>query len=652
MCGIVGLISKQNRKIKEDIIRQMNSRIIHRGPDAGDLYVESGLGLGHRRLSILDLSENGNQPMFSYDGKYVIVFNGEIYNYLELKTELAAQGAVFRNTTDTEVILEAYRKWGTDCVSHFNGMWAFALYDREKKLLFLSRDRFGVKPLYIFENAEFFAFASEIKCITEIFPEEKQVDVVQVARHLQYVQEDADEHTFYKNIRNFPKNTNMLYCLETYTAKTHKYWDFDVKAFQEKWKTVNPYKTFRHLIEDAIKIRLRSDVPVGASLSGGLDSSTIVGIASKKYKADMNTFSAIYKEKNCDEKEFIDAVNVFAGTKDNPIFPDQAGNIIEDLKDLIYYHDGPCYTASPYSGYCVYRGVGDKVTVLLDGQGADELFGGYLGFYHQVLRDVLDRGTFFSRLKAVKLIAEFHAVWPDSMGILGEESLVEALGIRGYKNYIRKYRGENPREHFGRTDLFTEDFRKVDKSVEYEMAEALTTKLSQEMFLQLNYKMLPRILHDVDRNSMRNSLEVRLPFLDYRLVEFAFGLKSKYKIRGSFTKYIMRKSMKRYLPKKVRVRRNKMGFPAPFDKWLCDERYKEQIRNYIEAFKERGIVYPEILDRYYEEHIAGSHDRSFVLFNIMILEMWLQEEIDTDTEKWSFKGAAYVGKNSKNIKGA
>lgn len=585
MCGIVGLISKNNNRINSETIQCMNSMIIHRGPDAGDTYINENVGLGHRRLSILDLSENGNQPMYSNDKKYVIVFNGEIYNYFELKEELQAQGAIFCNSTDTEVILEAYRIWGTDCTARFNGMWSFALHDIEKNIIFLSRDRFGVKPLYIFDNDEYFAFASEIKCITKIFPEQKQVDVVQIARHLQNIQEDADERTFYKNIKNFPKNTNMVYHLDNHTFEKSQYWNFNTNEFKEKWKTNNPYKTFRMLIEDSIKIRLRSDVPVGASLSGGLDSSTIVGIVSKKYNVKMNTFSSIYTEKNCDEKEFIDAVNEFAGTMVNHIYPDESDDVIEDLKDLIYYHDGPCHTASPYSGYCVYRGVGDKVTVLLDGQGADELFGGYMSFYYSVIRDYLEKGTFVSRLKAVKLISEFNTVWPALMGALGEENLVEALGIKGYKNYINKYRGINPRENFVRNDLFNDEFMRIDKTVKYNIDESISSNLDKELYKYYNYNMLPRILHDVDRNSMKNSLEVRLPFLDYRLVEFAFTLDSKYKIRGSFTKYVMRKSMKRYLPEKVRVRRNKMGFPAPFDKWIRDERYAERIKQYLDDFK-------------------------------------------------------------------
>lgn len=636
MCGIAGIIYKNGKKAENTIIKKMTDIIAYRGPDAEGTFIDDNFGMGHRRLSIVDLSDNGTQPMFSHDKRYVIAYNGEIYNYLEIKKELQKLGICFQNNTDTEVILESYRVWGTECTKKFNGMWSFALYDIEKRSVFLSRDRFGVKPLYILEREDVFVFASEIKCIVAIFPEEKIVDKITIGRYMQFIQEDSDEHTFYKNIQNFPRATNMEYSLKDNIKTNQIYWKIDVKMFSEKWKTNQPYKMFRKLLEDAIHIRLRADVPVGASLSGGLDSSAIVSIAKKKYHMKINTFSSIYKEKECNEKEFIDCVNLDIDANAHYIFPSKSKNVIEDLKKLIYYHDGPCESASPYSGFCVYRGAKGKVKVLLDGQGADELFGGYIYLYEYKIQELLEKKSFFSKLKAIGTIAVYQAVWPDKMDSFHVSTLLKAMGIYKYKNYIRRYRKCNPQALRFEKDLFTEAFQTIDICRKLEGNKTIIGALNKKLYKELYYITLPRILHDVDRNSMAHSLEVRLPFLDYRIVEFSYTLDSKFKIRNSWTKYIIRKSLKSYLPKKIYARKQKMGFPAPFEKWLRDEKYKNKWKEYIDSFKCRGIVNGNRLEQYYIEHINCEKDRSVLLFHVIALEIWLQENIDRNGKKWSF----------------
>lgn len=628
MCGIAGMIDKHNGKIDRVTIRRMTDRIVHRGPDAEGIYIDGNIGMGHRRLSILDLSDAGTQPMFSHDNRYCIVFNGEIYNYRELKKVLCAAGAVFKTNTDTEVILEAYRRWGIGCTARFNGMWSFVLYDTLERKLFFSRDRFGVKPLYILENEDVLCFASEIKCITEVFPDEKDPDVIQIRRYLYGIQEDMDERTFYKNIKNFPKCHNMLYTLKNNKTRYIKYWDINVPKFQEKWGTRHPYKVFRKLLEDAIRLRLRADVEVGASLSGGLDSSTIVGIVSKKYKKQMHTFSSIYKEEDCNEKEYIDCMRGYVNAIGHNIYPDQEPDFIEGIKNLIYFHDGPCRSASPYSGYCVYRGVGKRVKVLLDGQGADELFGGYLFFYDDLMADLLKQGTLAAKIRLLQIVVEFLIYWPEGFERIRKDLLPWGL---------RKFHKEKlPRIRMPYERLFCKAFHRVNPENEITFNPTITSPFDRALNDRLEYEMLPRILHDVDRNSMAYSLEVRLPFLDYRLVEFSYSLQSNYKIRGAWTKYIIRKSCKKYLPRKIRRRRNKMGFPAPFNKWVVDERYRERIKKYLCSFKKRGIVNDKMLDQCYEEQIRGQNDYSDELFRIMALEIWLQNEIDTETTHWNY----------------
>lgn len=633
MCGIAGIIKKKHDKVDKQEIQVMNDTMAHRGPDAEGIYIDGAIAFGHRRLSIVDLSESGNQPMFSHDEKYVLVFNGEIYNYIEIKEYLTKKGAKFNTETDTEVILEAYRFWGMDCTKKFNGMWSFALYDIEKRQIFFSRDRFGVKPLYVFESENEFIFASEIKCITAIRPEQKMADITQIARYLADYQEDMDEHTFYKNIRNFPKSHNMLYHLSTGFQEYQEYWKVNAGEFRKKWKCDNPYQKFRKLLEDAIRIRLRADVKVGASLSGGLDSSTIVGIASQKFHTKMHTFSSIYKEKSCNEKEYIDCMNRYADTIPHYIYPDRSGNIIQDMEEMIYYHDGPCYSASPYSGYCVYRGVGDHVKVMLDGQGADELFGGYLFFYEAKLKEVLRENSRTAKIKAVRLIASIWEIYPEIARRLADELCMEMPWIKRWRHFKNKVRRKKKKQQ--RTTLkYRKDFSKIDLKIELQDNASIISELDKDLNLQFQYRILPRILHDVDRNSMARSLEVRLPFLDYRIVEFSYTLSDEDKIRGSFTKYIMRKSCKKYLPEKIRNRRNKMGFPAPFDKWLKDERFQAEIKKYLDAFKDRNIVDTHSLERCYQAHLSGKEDWTDQLFRFMMLEMWLQKEIDTEQKKW------------------
>lgn len=637
MCGIAGIISKQNSKIDKEEIQKMNDVMAHRGPDSEGIYLDHNIALGHRRLSIVDLSDSGSQPMMSHDERFVLVFNGEIYNYIELKEQLQREGAVFYTETDTEVIIEAYRYWGKDCTKYFNGMWSIALYDTVQKQVFFSRDRFGVKPLYIYESEKEIIFASEIKCITAIRPEEKVADITQIARYLKGWQEDMDDHTFYKNIRNFPKSSSMIYDMHARTKEYQKYWEINVAEFQKKWQYKNPYKKFRELLEDSIKIRLRADVEVGASLSGGLDSSTIVGIVSKKYHKKIHTFSSIYEEKNCNEKEFIDCVNEFADTVPHHIFPDQSEDIMQDIKDLIYYHDGPCHSASPYSGYCVYRGVGKQVKVLLDGQGADELFGGYLTFYNAKLKELLRQNTFISKIRAINLVFSVRNEWPERIHLLNKELLLKTLGARGYRELTRKMGRDTSNKISGTKIKYRQEFERISLENKLQENDSIVSELDKDLYLRLWYKMLPRILHDVDRNSMARSLEVRLPFLDYRLVEFSYTLPDQYKIRGRWTKYVLRKSCKKYLPKKISRRRNKMGFPAPFDKWLRDDRFKEKIKIYIDAFKERNIVDSDSLEQLYAEHISGNNNWADMLFRIMSLEIWLQNEIDRSEEKWIYK---------------
>ena len=626
MCGIAGFINKDGKNAQKEQVKKMTDSIIHRGPDAEGQHVYQNVGLGHRRLSILDLTDNGRQPMLSHDERYIIVFNGEIYNYIELKAELQSLGGIFRNHTDTEVIIEAYRYWGKDCVTRFNGMWAFVLFDREEHILFGSRDRMGVKPFYYLNREDIFAFASEPKAILEICPKEREYNPTMVWRFLKGIHEDMDKVTFYKNIYQLEPAHSFYYNLKQNSIEKWEYWSIDAdEIYETRLKGKNPIKEFRALMEDAVKIRLRSDVEVGSSLSGGLDSSTIVGIISKKFGQKINTFSSIYKDKDCNEKEYIDKVNEFSDANAHLVYPDNNERLLDDIKAIVRHHDGPNEGASLYSGYSVYKEANKSVKVLLDGQGADELLGGYLPSYEARLRDMLGTSTFKEKVRVVKTIVIFNMEWPEKADLISTNLIRKSMG----KKVAAKFQYKKTNEYEKHRELFYEEFeKKADKNVPRYIGK-VKGELNQELYYQLRQLCVPNLLHNVDGNSMAFSLEVRLPFLDYRVIEFCMALDGKYKIRNQWTKWILRKSCKKYLPKEVVNRKNKMGFPAPFGRWLKECKQKEEMKEIIFSLGKRNIVKPEVIEEYYRQHMEDEIDRSLILYKFLTLELWLRNCINS-----------------------
>ncbi len=628
MCGIAGFINKDGSAASVQKLKNMTDAIAHRGPDAEGQLCEGSVALGHRRLSILDLSDAGRQPMESADGRFAITFNGEIYNYMELKAELAALGAAFTNDTDTEVVIEAYRRWGADCLSRFNGMWAFALLDRQRRELFLSRDRFAVKPLYILNRDDILMFASEAKAVIAAQPEENVPNLVQIHRFAGITApENIDSNGWYANIRIFPAASYGVYSLDTNVFTVKTYWEPDVPLFQRKWiEGRDPVKTFRELFDDAVKIRLRADVEVGTCLSGGLDSSAIVGCCSKRHGVTMRTFSSRYEDKSCDEGEFIDSVNRFTGSKAVPVYPDKKpGSFIEAFQRINANHDGPSAGASLYSQYSVFREVGRHVKVVLDGQGADELFCGYAGFINPALRKAAKTASRASMIH--KLLA-----------VLRENDFIDAsqlsadVGVRvfGIDNYIRlaekvqKAASAEAAQTRGYA-RFTQAFSAmVNDKPDCACPHKSSDEVTQMCLDQTLVYSIPQLCHNEDSNSMDFSVEVRMPFLDYRIVEFALALDSSYKIKGVWQKWIIREALKKYLPVKVRRRRNKMGYPAPFFRWLRESDEKEQFKEIIFSFAARNIVPAETIKAHYHAHMSGKANMEQLLFRYLTLELWLR----------------------------
>lgn len=627
MCGIAGYIDKSGKyRPEKKLVKKMTDVMIHRGPDAEGQWIDEHIALGHRRLSIIDLDAKSNQPLISHDGKYVITFNGEIYNYIELKRELERKGCVFSTDSDTEVVIEAYRAYGKECFNQFNGMWSLALYDIEKQKVILSRDRFGIKPAYTVDNEDVFVFASEIKAVLAAFPEENIPNEACIYRYLsQSVNEDTDEKCFYKNIKIFPAAHYMIYDLQNHTREYKSYWEVNEQLFYEKWiRGKNPIKTFRKLFESAVELRLRADVEVGACLSGGLDSSAIVGCASKKFEREMHTFSSIYTDKECNEESYIRKVNERWNTIPHYIKPDDyEENFTKYIEDLTYHHDQPTGGASLYSQYMVMKEVKGKVKVILDGQGADELFAGYIPYYSYYIDDLLSRNTFRAKCKAIKMLVIIKKEWPDVIGAVSTDTIVRLVGLKNSFLFQNEKKIKDLKVKRS-AKMFTDDFMaKVHddyQKKEIQCSSNLNTRLCNDV---LN-KSIPALLHNEDGNSMAFSIESRVPFLDYRIVEFAIALDGKYKIRNQWTKWIIRKACRDYLPKEIVKRKNKMGFPAPFARWLREGSSRKELKRIIYEFGERNIVPKETIDQLYRAHVNGKADYSDILFRIYNIELWFR----------------------------
>ena len=551
MCGIVGIISK-NRICKEavkDIIEQMTNTLIHRGPDGYGYYYGENFVFGHRRLAIVDLSEAGKQPM-EYMDRYVITYNGEIYNYIELKEELKANGYRFHTKTDTEVIMASYDFWGADCLKKFNGMWAFVIYDKKRNIFFMSRDRFGKKPFYYYRDNNTFIFASEIKAILthpKIKPE-PNFDFLN-----DYIQNGCKEYvkeTAFKNIYRFDYAHYFEGTKEEIfnEFKLQRYWELKPNLKKEKFneqKAKEYAQKYYELLEDAVRIRLRADVKVGSALSGGLDSSSVVYIVNKLLKDQKNeelqeTFSSVYKSKGteyCDESKFIKILANRLNVKSNQIEPKMIDIPIEHQK-MIYYMENPPESTC-MSGWHTFKLVSStNVKITIDGQGADEQLAGYLSYL----------SNYLSSLSFIEMI---------------KEGIACIIRIPGSKRYViigmllGLYR-----------IIFGERFLKF--TIKKFFGKDFETNLNKKLADDIN-KNLITLIHYSDHVSMAHSIESRMPFMDYRLVEFLASVPACYKIHNGWTKYIARLAFDGKLPDDIVWRRDKMGWPIPEDYWFRGE---------------------------------------------------------------------------------
>jgi asparagine synthase (glutamine-hydrolysing) len=605
MCGIAGIFDPDSPPTRDDLGR-MSATLAHRGPDADGMVLDNEIGLAHRRLSILDLSDAGKQPMASHDGRFLIIFNGEIYNYLELREELKSCGYIFLTETDTEVILAAYAAWGAGCLTRFNGMWGFVIWDKKTRTLFGSRDRLGVKPFYYTAQGKRFLFASEMKALLTQPQVKPTLNERTAFRFLVHGYTDTTPDTLFINIKQLPPGA--LFELDSKGLRIREYWNIQSKSQQQRRASTDCDEQFRSIFTDAVRLRLRSDVATGSCLSGGLDSSSIVCTVNRLLHeralpnvGDLQkTFSACYQNPAYDERQYIDAVVAQTQVESHRTFP-SAARFLEQYDTLLWHQEEPFSSLGVYSQWEVFRSASESgMKVMLDGQGGDESLLGYPQYYVPNLLRLLTPTTLG------RFVAEFYALHAQHR-ISFTSFLAGLLQINLGPLMSPIYRILGVGQRGLRKDWYRTHTHTLD------IAYRASDHLLNHAMTVLRYNGLPDLLHFEDRNSMAFSIEARLPFLDVRLVEFLFSLPVEEKLDRGLTKVILRRSMSGLVPDTILSRRDKMGFATPQDEWL-----RGPLRSFSESFLrdprsyESGIFSRVDIDMMWQRFLHGKTSSSAI----------------------------------------
>ncbi len=621
MCGINGIVYLRNSSANKpeefhfSRIRKMNEEIAHRGPDGEGFFIEYPFVLGHRRLSIIDLSENGNQPMFNEDKSVAIVFNGEIYNYKELIPVLRNKGHVFRSKCDTEVIIHAYEEYGEECVKMFNGMWAFVIVNLKNGKVFASRDRFGVKPFFYTLKNDEFIFSSEIKAILKAQPV-FEADKGKVFNYLAYGYRLNDGRTFFESVKELLPGHNLQ--LEDGNVKTTRYFRLepDIKSGDVSKEEI------RDLVFDSVALRFRSDVPVSILLSGGIDSGIIAAAANMLIETGMiknysvTSYSAVFpgfeKDESAAIREILSACKEIQG---NFITPSPDG-LADSLNDFVYGMGEPVFSSTSLAHYLLMKEIRDRgVKVVLNGQGSDEAwcgYGRYISGYF--LLDILmsKPGQFARQFRAIGKKTGLSATFLASQ-------IFKALIPRSTASYLRSRYSENIYNLIspGFANEFKDDFR------EFKTARASGKNLDEYMRYNIEYQGFNQILHYEDHSSMQHSVEMRSPFIDYRLMELAFSLPIEKKFYDGTTKKNLRESFADLLPESIVSNNRKIGFETPFDRWVAEPVFAKMLSD---IFSSDEFINRSIYDNQKISHFGSrKHPPGFPLWRMLNLELWLRQ---------------------------
>ncbi len=609
MCGIAGIVSHNPSIINLPILKKMADAIAHRGPDGEGFWINNDhtVGFAHRRLSVIDLSEEASQPMHFFDnnssrnGRYTIIYNGEIYNYLEIRDELFSRGYQFKNRCDTEVILAAYDCYKEKCLQHFDGMFAFAIWDNAEQTLFMARDRFGEKPFFYWhDETKGFYFASEMKALWSIGIG-KEVDQQSLLYFLgagltQLATEK--EKTFYSNIKSLPPAHYIKWNINNPAFTATRYWDIDKQIHKDPGEK-EALEQFRSLFFTSVKRRLRSDVWIGTSLSGGLDSSSIVSVINNIITTeDYKSFSAVFPGYEKDESAYIDEVVTAFGMDDYKIAPTAEG-FIEDFDTLCYHHEQPFGSAGVYTQYAVCKLAKQHNTkVLLDGQGADEILAGYPKYLHWYLQELVATqqfGIFFREKKALRQYnLLFNWNYRNYISAYAPALTASVLKNRQYKLLTNN------------TELAPDFIHAFNNS--NKMYKPEVHRLNDILYFDSMQLGLEELLRNADRNAMAHGIEMRLPFLNHELVELIFSLPSKYKIQQGYTKWILRESVKYIIPSSIVWRKDKIGFEPPQKLWMIQPAFAERISEAKKQLVGYGVLKKEIIDT--ETRSTDAYDRN------------------------------------------
>jgi len=596
MCGIAGIISSDKTIVNEVNLKKMTSALAHRGPDGNAHWIHSNghVGFGHTRLSIIDLSSFAAQPMHYLD-RYTIVYNGEIYNYIEIKAVLQKAGYVFKTQSDTEVILAAYDRWKERCLQQFDGMFSFVIYDRKEHILFAARDRFGEKPFYYYKDDEHFVFASEMKALWAVGinkkVEEKMLLNYLTLGYLQNVNDKSE--TFFEEISSLPPSHYIQLSVANKRFSIKSYWYLD-KESAIKVPVADAIEHFNELFNISVKRRLRSDVTIGSSLSGGLDSSSIVAATSGLYTKGQSdykpvSFSAVFPGFEKDESAFINAVaDKFKVT--NFITKPTAEGLVNDFEKLCYYQEEPFHSSSAYAQYQVFSlAASHGVKVLLDGQGADETLAGYHKYLHWYLQQLLARLRFADAKKEKAALQKNNLPFE-----WGPKNIIASYFPAHVTILLEKKAYRKTINHPDLTEEFTGSF----KGQEWEgIHKPIVSKLNDILYFNTMQFGLEELLRFADRNSMAHGREVRLPFLNHELVQFVFSLPANFKIHDGWTKWILRKSMDKVLPDQIVWRKDKIGYETPQQQWMTDPVLQDFMHEAKRKLVAGGILKPSTLDK-------------------------------------------------------
>lgn len=622
MCGIAGYFSPEGRFKKQDL-EIMTNALAHRGPDAGGYFIEEATGLGHRRLSIIDLSEAANQPFFSTNQRYALIFNGEIYNYKEIETELKKINKDLspKTTSDTEIITEAFSVWGVEFVHKLNGMFTIAIYDREEKSVFLFRDRMGIKPCYYHYDGKNFVFASEIKALTKIdLDRTLDLNALKDYLFLEYV---PGEQTIFKSIKKI--QAGYFLKVSTQGLEKKQYYDIADKFTETSERSEEQYKEgFLNQLKKSVKYQSISDVPIGAFLSGGTDSSLICSVFQEQNISPVNTFTIGFDVKEFDETVYANKVAEILKTNHNLTHVGEK-EALEIAEHVCNYYDQPFAAPSTIPSYIVCKKAKQNVTVALSGDGGDELFMGY-GYYNWQKR--IEKINAYGGYPARKLVSSLLSLL-DNQG-------KRAARIFDYKEYKKIWLHIWSQEQYMFSEneissLFHQKYKHATLSADWKKISAMKIHPFERIALfDIKNYLADNLLYKMDIASMASSLEVRVPYLDHNLVEYALNVPINYKINGRGQKYLMKKSLEKYLPHDL-VYRKKWGFPAPIGNWLQSE-LSFMIDKYLceKELNKHGLFNFEFIKTMIAKFRSGETFHYKRIWSLIVFQMWFNKYIENE----------------------